>query len=108
MRNILNLNKDWLFQKGTPGGIAAVVVRNAFAVHKEICGGVRAAKFHIVQIRLGERCTLKGLFVKAAAAEVIVSAVLPIRGVPGVGEVNALAPGAAHVCRALLEEPILV
>ena len=76
-----------------PGGIAAVVVCELHSVKIHVCRGVGTAEFKIILLCLGQLAPAEQLGIQAGAAEVIVSAVKAVLGVPGVGERHALPIG---------------
>ena len=94
----------------SPGGITAVVVCKLLTVNVHVCGGVSARDIKVVAIALGKIALLNSLYVNAGAAEIIVSAVLAVDSVPGVGQVNALPIGGecGGDIGGLIKEPALV
>ena len=74
-----------------PGRVAAVMMRQAFAVHVHIGGGIGAVDLQIELIPCGQLALPELPGVAAGAAEIIVAAVLPVLAVPGMRQMNRLA-----------------
>jgi hypothetical protein len=79
-----------------------------FTVHVKIGGGVGAAKLKKVEIGCGQGALVKRLFVKARAAEIIVTAILAVNGVKAVRKGNCLAAHGGNIGRILYKQPIVV
>ena len=81
------------------GGVAALVAHDLLPVQRDLALGVHAVELEIHPLLFLESGLGDLLFIFAAAALVVVSAVLAVDGVPGMGDVDlahrALGPGKA-------------
>ena len=73
-----------------PGGVTTVVVRHGLAVQVDIGRGVGALNFQKIPVCCGQICLGNGFGVVCGAAPVVVAAVLPVNGIPAVGNVDSL------------------
>ena len=82
------LPRQLVGQIHTPGGITAVVVREMFPVQIDVGGGIGTVDFQIMPVPCHHGITAQFLFIHTGAAEIIVAAVLPVCGIPGMGQRN--------------------
>ena len=98
-------------QAHTKSRISAVVRGDLFAVPIDLGGRVHAVKLNIALCAFGQVRSGKGLDKTALPAEIVVAAVLPVRTVPGVRQVECLEVRKHHVgrvIRILFEQPALI
>ena len=94
----------------SPCGITAVVVSELLAVEIYVSRGVCTSDLEVILRSYGKLCTNYLLRVDPCTAEVIVSAVLSVGRIPGVGEINYLPLGGerrGELC-GLCEGPFLI
>ena len=95
----------------TPGGIAAIVMRNVCSVQINVGGGVGAAKLKIILLCGGQLGFFQGFGIQAGAAKIIVAAILTVKRVPGVRQVDDLpiaADGGGRLGHALDKCPFFI
>jgi hypothetical protein len=84
------------------------MVSKAFAVEIYVGRGVCAAKLQIVTVRGGKLFPFQRLRVQARAAEIIVSAVLSVDGIPAMRKIDRFSLAHGNIGRVLYKQPILV
>ena len=86
------------------GGIAPVMLHDGCAVHEDFGGGICSVQLEIdlLCLRIEVR-SLKGCLIVAGSAEIIVSSVLTVQGVPGVRQIHL-----NRVFPRLCEHPVFV
>ena len=92
----------------SPCRVAAVVVSELFAVYEKISGGIGSSELDVVKVSGGKGSDVESLCVKTRAAEIIVSAVVAVLGIPCVRKVYCNAILASNVGRVFNEEPSAV